>query len=130
VTTAYLDTSAALKLVFEEPESDALLLELINTPDRRLVSSWLLHTEMYCAAGRQPREVDMNLVQAALGNVDLVDLARGDFLSAASQAPLRSNDALHLSVAIRVGVDEIITYDTEMIRAAQQAGFSVMSPAA
>ena len=47
---SYLDTSAAMKLVVAEPESPALVEAL--SADRRLVASWLLHTEMYCAACR------------------------------------------------------------------------------
>lgn len=53
---AYLDTSAAMKLLVEEPESDALLSYLMA--GRRLVSSWLLHTDLRCAAGRHPEFFD------------------------------------------------------------------------
>lgn len=52
---SYVDTSAAMKLVVEEPES-AALADALST-DRQLVASWLLHTEMHCAAGRHPQAV-------------------------------------------------------------------------
>jgi uncharacterized protein len=128
VSIAYLDTSAAIKLVLEEPESEALVAELAGSDDRRLVSSWLLHTEMHCAAGRHPQDIELQAVQAVLDAVSLIDLTRGDLLAAGTQTPLRSNDAIHLAVALRVGADEIVTYDGELAEQAAAAGLSVISP--
>jgi len=129
VTISYLDTSAAMKLVLDEPQSEALTGELAGQDDRRLVSSWLLHTEMHCAAGRHPEDIDLNAV-GALNSVSLIDLTRGDFLVAGTHAPLRSNDAIHLAVALRVGADEIVTYDGELAERATAAGLPVLSPGA
>ena len=126
--TVYLDTSAAMKLVIDEAESDALVDELAFDGDRRLVSSWLLHAEMHCAAGQQPRDVDLDAVRSVLDTVSLVDLTRGDLLAAGTHAPLRSNDAIHLAVALRIGSDEIVTYDAELAARAQSAGLAVRSP--
>ena len=130
MTIAYLDTSAAVKLVVDEPESDALAAELGRCDDRRLVSSWLLHAEMHCAGGRHPEDVDLDAVRAILDAVSLVDLTRGDLLAAGTHARLRSNDAIHLAVALRVGADEIVTYDAELSERARSAGLSVLSPGA
>ena len=129
MSTAYLDTSAALKLIVEEPQSEALTHELASREDRQLVASWLLHTEMHCAAGRHPDAVDLAAVQAVLDVVGLIDLTRGDLLAAGTHAPLRSNDAIHLAAALRVGCDEIVAYDAELAIAARRAGLSVLSPA-
>lgn len=129
MTVAYLDTSAALKLLIEEDESQALVDALTSGGPRRLVSSWLLHTELHCAAGRRPEIVDLADVTTVLGAVDLVDLSRGDFLAAGTLSPLRSNDALHLAVAIRLGADELLTYDAELQHAASRAGIAVLAPA-
>jgi predicted nucleic acid-binding protein len=128
VTTAYLGTSAAMKLVVEEPESDALLGELTSSP-RRLAASWLLHTELHCAAGRNPAIIGVDAATAVLDVVDLVDVTRGDLLAAGTHAPLRSNDAIHLATALRLGVDEMITYDSELARAASRAGIRILAPA-
>jgi predicted nucleic acid-binding protein len=54
----------------------------------------------------------------------------GDLLAAGTHAPLRSNDAIHLAVAFRVGTDEIVTYDGELIERATAAGLPVLSPQA
>jgi predicted nucleic acid-binding protein len=128
VITAYLDTSAAMKLIVEEPQSDALSRELAAGSERRLVASWLLHTEMHCASGRHPEAVDPAAVQAVLDVVNLVDLSRGDLLAAGTHTPLRPADAIHLAAALRVGCEEIVTYDEELATAARAAGLSVLSP--
>jgi predicted nucleic acid-binding protein len=128
VTFAYLDTSAAIKLVVEEAESATLAEMLSASADRRLASSWLLHTEMHCAAGRHPEDVVLEAVHAVLDTINLVDLTRGDMIAAGTHAPLRSNDAIHLAVAIRLGVDEMITYDSELAGAASRAGLTVLAP--
>lgn len=128
MTLAYLDTSAAMKLLVEEAESH-VLVEALAGGTRRVVSSWLLHTELHCAAGRRPEHIDLVDVSTVLSTVDLVDVNRGDFLAAGTLAPLRSNDALHLAIAIRLGADEILTYDAGLQQAAARAGITVLSPA-
>lgn len=123
---SYLDTSAAMKLVVDEAESNALVGQLSS--GRQLIASWLLHTELHCAAGRHPDALDIAIVGAVLDTVNLVDLTRGDMIAAGTHAPLRSNDAMHLAVAIRLGVDDIVTYDAELADAASTAGVPVFSP--
>ena len=123
---SYVDTSAAMKLVVAETESVALAKDL--SAGRRLVASWLLHTEMHCATGRHPDDVDIATVQQVLNTVNLVDLTRGDMIAAGTHAPLRSNDAIHLAVAIRLGADEMVTYDAELAEAAKAAGLVVLAP--
>ncbi len=128
MTISYLDTSAAMKLVLDEPQSEALTVELAGQDDRRLVSSYLLHAEMHCAAGRHPEDVDLEAVGTVLNSVSLIDLTRGDLLAAGTHASLRSNDAIHLAVALRIGADEIVTYDGELADRATVAGLPVLSP--
>lgn len=125
--TAYLDTSAAMKLLVEESESEALLRELTGSR-RRLAASWLLHTELHCAAGRNPAVIAVAAITTVLDAIDLVDLTRGDLLAAGTHAPLWSNDAIHLATALRLGVDEVVSYDTELSRAAAAAGVRVIAP--
>lgn len=117
-----------MKLVVDELQSEALTAELAGQDDRQLVSSWVLHTEMHCAAGRHPEDVDLEAVRTVLDAVSLIDVMRGDLLAAGAHAPLRSNDAIHLAVALRVGADEIVTYDGELIERAAAAGLPVLSP--
>ncbi len=123
---SYVDTSAAMKLVVAEEES-AALAEFLSA-DRRLIASWLLQTEMYRAAGRHADDVDITAVREVLDTLNLVDLTRGDMIAAGTHSSLRSNDAIDLAVAIRLGVDELVTYDSELADAAKTAGLVVTAP--
>lgn len=127
MTTAYLDTSAAMKLLIDEPESEALSRTLVGS-GRRLAASWLLHTELHRAAGRNPSDIPLDSIALLLDTVTLVDITRGDLLSAGTHAPLRSNDAIHLATALRIGADEVVTHDAELSTAATAAGLSVIAP--
>jgi predicted nucleic acid-binding protein len=133
VVICYVDTSAAMNLLVEEAESDALSAFLQSTAERRdqstLVASWLLHTELHCAANRHPDDVDAESVGILLETVSLIDVTRGDLLTAgALPGRLRSNDAIHLAVALRVGADAMLSYDDELANAAAATGLSVQQP--
>ncbi|NNN22690.1 MAG: type II toxin-antitoxin system VapC family toxin [Acidimicrobiales bacterium] len=128
VAISYLDTSAAVKLILKEDYSAELYHYLSKARDVKLASSWLLHTELHCAVGRNPNEFDIDLVNSVLDTVDLVDLTRGDLLQAGFNKPLRTHDAIHLAVALRIGAIEFITYDKELITYVKLAGLSVLSP--
>jgi predicted nucleic acid-binding protein len=41
---------------------------------------------------------------------------------------LRSLDALHLSAAIRIGVDRLVAYDSRLVEAARELGLTVFAP--
>lgn len=126
----YLDTSAALKLVIQEAESASLATSLNRhaSAGDDLISSMLLFTEMHCAADRRVG-IPIDSVNTMLDSVDLVDLDRVDlFRAATSQWRLRSADAIHLAVALRLQSDVLIGYDTQMLAAAQRAGLTVDSP--
>ena len=121
-----------MKLLVEERESRALTTYLTSSDvgERQVVASWLLHTELHCAANRHPGDVDLESVGLVLDTVTLVDVSRGDLLTAgALPGRLRSNDAIHLAVALRVGVEEMVTYDAELASAAAAAGLAVTAPA-
>ncbi|MCC2030161.1 type II toxin-antitoxin system VapC family toxin [Microbacterium sp. YMB-B2] len=123
---AYLDTSAALKLVIDEPESDAME-ELIWDEERVVVSSWLLHTELHCAHARR-EGVGSALIDAVLGMTRLAEVHRADLIAAAGLERLRTNDAIHLATAVRLEAQEMITYDAELAAAASRLGMRVLSP--
>jgi predicted nucleic acid-binding protein len=119
-----------MKLLVEETQSAALTTYLQSEEVSDVVASWLLHTELHCAANRHPDEVDRAAVGVVLDTITLVDLTRGDLqTSGALPGRLRSNDAVHLAVALRIGVDEIITYDDELAVAAGASGLRISRPA-
>lgn len=91
--------------------------------------AWLLHAELHCAARRHPDAIAVDAVTELLDSVSLVDLTRGDLLTAGSLPwGLRSNDAIHLAVALPIGSDTVIGYDAQLQRAAAAAGLAAVSP--
>ena len=87
----------------------------------------LLYTELHCAAHRSG--LPSGLVNAVLGGINLVDVARSDLMYAAAlPGGLRSADAIHLASAIRLQADVLVAYDAELLAAAVNAGLNVVSP--
>ena len=125
----YLDSSAALKLVKDEPESSALGA-LLDQERPSLVGSLLLETEMRRAAYRDPG-LTQESVTDVLNRINLHDMPASLFRMAGHLATgnLRSLDALHLAAAIRIGADHVVTYDKQMTAAAVDLGLNVIAPA-
>lgn len=124
----YLDTSAALKLVVEESESDALAQD-IDREQPDLVACWLLETEMRRAAQRE-EHLTQQIVSEFLEGVGLYEVPSSLFREAGvlPGAHLRSLDALHVAAAIRIGVDCVVTYDSRLTDSARSLGLKVLAP--
>ncbi|MGI8522953.1 MAG: type II toxin-antitoxin system VapC family toxin [Nocardioides sp.] len=125
----YLDTSAALKLLLEEDESDALA-RAIDAAAPDLVACWLLETELRRAAQRES-SLTQEDVSDLLDGIDVYDVPASLFREAGllPGSNLRSLDALHLAAAVRIGVDHLVGYDTRMNASARALGVSVFAPA-
>jgi len=126
----YLDSSAAVKLIVREAESEALGTWL--RPHDVLASSALLRTELLRAV-RRGAPSRIAAVRAALAAFTLraVD---DEILHAAGEidpSSARSLDAIHLATALRMAteLDAIVTYDRRMIEGARALGLPVASPA-
>jgi len=126
---AYIDSSAIVKLVVRENESDALRAHI---PDGRvLVSSAIAATEVLRATARHGEQA-VETARAVLARIDLLALDE-DILEAAGTlqpANLRSLDAIHLAsaIALRGSVDEFLCYDDRLSAAAADAAFAVTMP--
>jgi predicted nucleic acid-binding protein len=124
----YLDSSALVKLVVEEPESEDLRTFV---GDRVVVSSMAARTEVIRAVARtEPERV--GAAEKVLAETSLI-IIDGPLASAAAwvePASIRSLDAIHLATAQRleVGLEALVTYDRRMVDAAQMAGLRVASP--
>ncbi|MGQ0466601.1 MAG: type II toxin-antitoxin system VapC family toxin [Sporichthyaceae bacterium] len=127
----YLDSSALLKLVREEDETQALREWLAARPDEPVVTSELGRVEVVRAARRVGAEAATE-AQAVLGEVDLVLLDRvvQDLACEVGAADLRTLDALHLASALVLGEDlqEFVAYDHRLVQAARASGLSVCVP--
>jgi predicted nucleic acid-binding protein len=134
--TAYIDTSALLRLVLRE----AGALDELRSYER-LVSSELIAVESYRTIDRLRLQGALTTEEAAvrfravsewLEAIDLV-LLRPPVLSRASEplpTPLGTLDALHLATALiwrdrKGGLAIVATHDTALGLAAQTFGFEV-----
>ncbi|CAB4743670.1 unannotated protein [freshwater metagenome] len=126
--SSYIDSSAALKLVVEERESEALVRWLDEHPE--IVGTLLVETEVRRAARRMA--VPQSAVTEMLEGVTLHDVTPGTFREAGALPGdhLRSLDALHLAAALRLGCRTVVTYDARMAEAARELGFDVVAPVA
>ena len=125
----YIDSSAIVKLIVEEPESTVLRRYLRGR--RPLVSSAIVRTEVKrailplgAAALRRADEV--------LGRIELVRINNLVLNAAGLMKPdeIRSLDAIHLATAalFQTTLRGLITYDTRMANAAQVLGWTVSAP--
>jgi len=125
----YLESSAAAKLLTDEPETRALEDYLATFgPRDAVVSALLLETELRRLAAREGLEQDM--VTALLDGVRLLRMGRQVFqMAGLLPGPgLRSLDALHLATAMLDEVDVLITYDSRLTSAAAAVGVATVSP--
>ncbi len=122
----YLDTSAAVKLISDERESDGLRRYLDDGPT--VVSSDLLETELRRIGVRHG--IDQVLITAVIDGVTLTPLRREQFREAGlyPQERLRSLDSLHLAGALGVEASAILTYDIRLAEAARAHGLDVAAP--
>jgi predicted nucleic acid-binding protein len=129
LSRCYLDTSAAVKLLVQEAESDALAAEL-SSAEPELVACLLLETELRRLVAREAA-LTQRAVTDLLRGVDLHELPPPLFAEAGLLPGdrLRSLDALHLAAAIRLEVAAVVTYDQRMADAATSLGLEVLAPA-
>lgn len=122
---AYLDSSALVKLVRPEPETEALRRFLETR--RPLVISELAVTEVRRAA----RRIGVDPAEA-LAFCEVVVLRSADLERAAELDPpvLRTPDAIHLAagLALAEDLDVFVAYDERLLAAAAANGLATASP--
>ena len=125
----YLDSSALVKLIVSEPESEALVAYVGSYSIR--FASILALVEVPRALARAVGHVP-DRAAAVLDGLTLVTLDARIAARAAAILPaeLRSLDAIHLATAMELmpELEALVTYDTRLANAAVQRGLHVVAP--
>ena len=127
----YLDASALVKLVIDEPESAALTGYLTDEP--RIVTSALSAVEVPRAVRMiEPQEPAPERAQNIVARCALIEVDREvrDAAAGLDPPPLRTLDAIHLASALRVSeeLSATVIYDRRLAAAAREAGLEVAAP--
>jgi predicted nucleic acid-binding protein len=127
----YLDSSALVKFVLAEPETDALKNFLTGWPER--ISSVLARVEVLRAVRRAGvRQAVYRRAENVVARIGLVGIDDEVLSLAADLKPpgLRTPDAIHLATALSVGEElgALISYDARLSRAATSSGIPVLAP--
>jgi uncharacterized protein len=129
----YLDSSALVKLVVEEEETEALDRRLAAGGPSALASSSLALLEVARAVRIRSDTVEATAAWHKLSDaIRLIDVDRGLLQRAVAltNRRVRSLDAIHLASALRVEPDVLVTYDDRMAEAARNLGVPVEQPGA
>jgi predicted nucleic acid-binding protein len=129
-TTAYLDASAAVKLLRPEPETSALRTLLGGIAGH--VSSELLEIELRCVARREGGGELIERADRICAVVDLLPYTAAVRARAteAFAPPQRALDALHLATALDLRLEGLVlvTYDKRQAEGGRAAGLDVVVP--
>lgn len=126
----YVDSSALVKLVVEEPESSALRDLLEHDADQ--LSSTIVEIEVVRAVRRAVPELVLQ-AQRVVAMVTVIEPNEAIRARAALLEPamLRTLDALHLATALEIvdELDGLVSYDVRLSDAAAATGLRVFAPA-
>ncbi|MFD3518497.1 type II toxin-antitoxin system VapC family toxin [Streptomyces sp. NPDC058657] len=141
----YLDSSALVKLIIREKETDALVNFLEGRPQQRHVTSELARTEVIRALRRArcgpqgqhlmdestfnrllvAAETRLNATDQMAVSIDIFDAA-----GAFEEFNIRTLDAIHLATALMLGpaLTGFVTYDNRLREHAENYGFQANAP--
>ena len=130
--TLYLDSSALVKLIRDEAETEALEAEI---GDERIATSLVGSIELRRALEREPQEGTAAARWAYLHErLDVIAVTRATGEQAGTVPPplLRTLDAIHLATALvlKPELDAFVVYDRRLAAAAAALGLPVSSPGA
>jgi predicted nucleic acid-binding protein len=124
----YIDSSAIIKLIKPEKESSALIKKLPSA----LIASRISRVEVTRTIIRYEPDL-LDATYDVLADIQMVPVEDA-IVTIAENLPqfieLRSLDSLHIAsaLAIKNVLKGIITYDKEMVIAAEALGFKTLSP--
>lgn len=129
----YFDTSALVKLVVREPESESLRSYISRHANDARFTAALSRTELVRAVTRShaAEHGALTKAQRILGRLNVVALSNRLLDEAAALGPpeLRTLDAIHLAAArTALTLRALVTYDTRLAEAAEKIGLRVAAP--
>lgn len=126
----YADTSALVKLLIAEQETQALAEYLSRVEDRTTSSELAIAETLRTVsrAGLSGAAAGLLLRQLDLLAVDEAALWRAGKLPSPVGSFLRTADAIHLVAAMELGENDFLTYDRRQAQAAAERGFTVLAP--
>ena len=130
MSPAYIDSSALVKLIVREPETDALRRYLTSAGP--LASSILATVEVSRAVARAIPESTAAMADVFEAvNVLAFDARIATRAVALSPVGLRTLDAIHLATALELAGDltAFVSYDDRLSAAARDLGLPVVAPA-
>lgn len=124
----YIDSSAILKLILKESESEAI----VSIARARFITSEISRVEVIRAVLRYEPSA-LKSAQQVLKNINYIKIDSQTLVQAErlpDRINLRALDAIHIAVAAKMGlkIKSILTYDKQMAKAAKALGFEVMAP--
>lgn len=126
----YMDTSALVKLVVAEPESDALS-EHLQASGSQMTTSLVSEVELVRAVNRID-ESEFRSVSLLLKRQVLLPMSESIRTRAAYLLPMgiRSLDAIHIATAVEIqpSLSSVVSYDTRFLEAARTFGLRAISP--
>jgi len=128
VRNIYIDSSAILKLIVQEKESDAVR----SISRARFITSEISRVEIIRTVLRNEPKA-LKAAESVLKNINILTIDSAT-LTQAERLPERINiralDAIHLASAGKFGlrINSILTYDKQMAKAARELGFEVLAP--
>ena len=135
VLLIYIDTSAAVKLVRRETQSEELSLWIRGQLSPHFVSSVIIEVELPRATKRSA-PTDLGRAGEVLDGIGIVTLSPAIVARAAGfdERELRSLDAIHLATAEHVANTAkseflgFLGYDVRLLEAARRIGLPVLAP--
>ena len=130
MTTFYLDTSVAVKILFGDSASaQGWFDDAVANASDSIISSRLLRTELTRVLRREGR--DVNERDLVLDYVGIMRLDHAVLIGAEAIGPhIKTLDAIHLASAVRSGVGGLVvgSHDSNVRRVAEQLALSVYDP--
>ncbi|GAB06244.1 PIN domain-containing protein [Gordonia amarae] len=130
VTTFYLDTSMAVKILFgDSPSAQGWFDDTVENASHRIISSRLLQTQLTRVLRREGHDVrERDLI---LDYVGIMRLDHAVLIAAEAIGPhVKTLDAIHLASAVRSGVDDlvVVSHDRNVQAVAEQLALAVYDP--